>query len=90
MTTHNMSETPYRTNAQIAEEIEPMPKVKEPWPTGRKAVVWLGACLVGLDVSAVLATWGRANIHDFGVAGVLHFVVIGFAGLIVIVEKVRL
>src|SRR5262249_1115166 len=84
------SETPYRTNAQIAESIPPLPKQREPWPTGRKAVVWLGMCLVGLDASAALASWGRATVHDFGIAGILHFVVLGFVGTIFIVEKVRL
>lgn len=87
MSTDNMGPAAYRTNAQIAEEIPPMPKERKPWPIGRKLLVWLVFCAGVLDVGFYLATGGYAGL---GTLVIVHAIAFGGAGVGCILNEVKL
>lgn len=81
MSAPNMSETPYRTNAEIAEEIEPMPAVKEPWSSRKKGVVASLATVVAFDIGMTMIHWGAIGVREIGRGLAIHA---GVAGLILV------
>lgn len=69
--------TPYRMRAEVPDYSEKeevaVPKEREPWTTWGLCIFWGVACVVGLDLSLIVAEWSNLTVHSVASAAVVHF-----------------